>query len=1066
MSRTRGRTAFERTVLPGLARWFVQQVVRYQPDFIVPTEAKGARLLEIVMAYARDELGTPIEVPVLYRIALPYVDPVVLRRSRLLIFDDALCTGANLRRHHDWIEALGVRDLPAIACIADAEQEGKQLADCYRLVSSEQYREYVWLLTELVVARGLPPEVDHKMFALRMSTRVPLVWEGLGELSRFGSLTLDEPAKAGRLSGMTLHFPNLPGATICPPSDAIRLDGVHKVRLYPDPSNGATHVVPVSFPSLRLPAGTPSVLEREEARRLVRSWTAREDSIGELLVDEAHTLLSETVFRMLSTCAEVELTCGFARALAGIFPSEQISLDVDRELVHWLYGPEGGERIADRIDALIAEALANPAQIPATPEAPTPNALPLDQAVVDTTRQLARMLKEQYEREAQTADPGSAERVGMSFVEMLDALPGVDRLLISRCCGYGLAMTTLVPWVDVKRHADGSVELVRRYRVSEHGRKRGRFASRDDIDKRIAEQTIALIAYYLQARSERCPAGVSEDVLVPLVGILGRLVLEKHNLALHIEPGRPNPQIALRRDANVVSLSHVTSQWFSTADGDIIVPTERFKQRLGGDAQMHIALDDTFVAVEGRLARLLQLVESECTQEQILSTLRPWAMSTDRRLGLTHVRHDLDEALEALVLPLDVMLRGEPHESVGEAYYDAIREIAVAAKDKLDLLTTDWSSVPKGVWDGPFTEERTLRESLGAPTGVVEIYGIADALTVLVSAVSLLVGRLEQASVDAWTQGERADGVESTAHAVIVECRLLERTMTSLRAPHETSPSSLRGHALIEEAAECLLDAIALLRAFASATSGTFGSRVGSAPEPDGMRSDSVLFVDLAGSSDHAATHPPTPHGEWVDGALNLASQWARAFGGWEHRQRQGDDAWLAFDDRGDPAVLCAALIQQHVRALRSLGDDEVSWRFHAAIDDGRIVDGDAGNATANCINRAAKLAKHTELELEPDAVLVTDEARQLCSPALHSEDDALMPSLGRSVEVPGGAIVPQLVDTAAVVRGLAERMRQAARRIEQTAATMAAEQPPAPGMAVDPGDQDAETTDEQDASA
>ena len=47
------KTAFERTLLPGFAAWAIEQIARWEPDYIVPAETKGARVLDAALTYAR-----------------------------------------------------------------------------------------------------------------------------------------------------------------------------------------------------------------------------------------------------------------------------------------------------------------------------------------------------------------------------------------------------------------------------------------------------------------------------------------------------------------------------------------------------------------------------------------------------------------------------------------------------------------------------------------------------------------------------------------------------------------------------------------------------------------------------------------------------------------------------------------------------------------------------------------------------------------------------------------------------------------------------------------------------
>lgn len=135
-------------------------------------------------------------VPVVYGSALAFIDPDLVRESRVMIVDDAVRTVANLNRHRGRVERYGATVAQAVACIGDAHPK----ADCYLSVGTDLYREYVWQLTELVVARGLPPEVDHHLFELRLPGRFhPAWWELEALLAGYGTLTVDAHAAATRI---------------------------------------------------------------------------------------------------------------------------------------------------------------------------------------------------------------------------------------------------------------------------------------------------------------------------------------------------------------------------------------------------------------------------------------------------------------------------------------------------------------------------------------------------------------------------------------------------------------------------------------------------------------------------------------------------------------------------------------------------------------------------------------------------------------------------------------------------------------------------------------------------
>ena len=349
-----GKTAFERNLLPGFARWFIDRLEKCRPDYLIPAETKGARLLEAVSEFARKELGAPIQVPILYRTALAYVDPETLRNSRVMILDDAKRSGSSLARHRKCVEEWGVEEVQEAICIAYGDEGGSRDRDsCYRVVSDiDLYREYIWQLTELVCGRGLPPEVDHHVFEMRLPGGLPRIWgEVEAALGQFGALSVDAPEREwGEVRGLTLHFPELPGSAKHPTEGPVRNEGPSKVRLFPDESGDVVYVVPVSFPALDLPATASEDLSPAKTAELARRWTRRGESIGEFLADAATRRDPEAVFRILSASAEIDLVCGVASVLADVFGAAGVSIEPQRDLFSRLYGPDVGEQVAARIE--------------------------------------------------------------------------------------------------------------------------------------------------------------------------------------------------------------------------------------------------------------------------------------------------------------------------------------------------------------------------------------------------------------------------------------------------------------------------------------------------------------------------------------------------------------------------------------------------------------------------------------------------------------------------------------------------------------------------------------------
>jgi hypothetical protein len=200
------------------------------------------------------------------------------------------------------------------------------------------------------------------------------------------------------------------------------------------------------------------------------------------------------------------------------------------------------------------------------------------------------------------------------------------------------------------------------------------------------------------------------------------------------------------------------------------------------------------------------------------------------------------------------------------------------------------------------------------------------------------------------------------------------------------------------------------------------------------QRISSVLSFDISKSFDHALRNDFEVNYDWKNAGLNLIAQWGKAFGGWEGRDREGDAIWLEFEQPGDPAVLCAAAVQQHALALRSTAVPSLWWGFRVAIDEGPMRMGDGGNTIGLCLDRVSKLAKVRKDDDESiERVLVTPDAARLCSPTLR--EPQLMARFREEVELeqvdlPGARFVPCEVDAVKVLRELCARVSAVAAEI------------------------------------
>lgn|GEM_PF-4916945 len=1037
------KTAFERNMLPGFAEWALEQIERWEPDYLVPAETKGARVLDAVLSYGRNELGARVPIPVVYGSALSYLPPQELRTARMMIVEDGVRTGSNLGRHRDLIAGHEVEEIEAIACIGcGADPERRTEVACFLHADPELYQRYVWQLTELVVARGLPPEVDHFLFELQLPGRLAVSYPQLAsELSHYGMLTIDGPAwRADEIQSMTLHFPRLPGAEALPPESG---DGAFKVRFFPDPANERVFVVPISLPTLTMPGAKPGVpAARGYATEAITRELGHVPPISELLVERAFTLDPRTLFRAVSAGREVELMRGLADVLRDRLPGS--SLRAQGEVFERLFGAAVGSDVAVLVAEKVSEVLGGLAQAPeALPEAESEPPLFLDSDVETATEGIARELKSLYDVASEDPEHDPATRVGLAMSELAALLPGKDPLLASRCVDFGLALTTLVPYIDELPDADGVLRIQRCYRVSENNRGKDRsYLSLDSIRRKKSEEAVALICMRLQQTLpgyENQP--IPTSLLSPIVSIMQTLVLAAKSISLKALPTPADGlDLILLDTVDPVRIGAEVSGDFVIDDGGSVAPTEGFEERYRRRL-LRLDLDDCTEAIEENLDKIVSLLSGlEQTEQGAL--LAGWAMATDRRLGLSHVRSSIQSALDSLRRPLNLIRTSEPHaRSEGTAERTALA--LESARRKLEVLKSNWSEpaerdAPKA---GGRSRDRVLG-SLGAAHKSPEIFEFAEAVCDMIGALGDVVERLDVVSAEEWPQDRERQGKEVASQLRAGRVKA-EHALCGLASQKTHVPGGKpQSEAEVEAVAEELLDLVEHLKAFAAAIAGVYcGPNTRIAPPNAGAaRHAAILSLDLADSTARAEAVEPDRNKRWVNEGLNLAAQWTRVFGGYEFSDRKGDELIAEFES-GDRAALTGAVVLAHAAALRSTGLPTLSWSFHAGVDYGEIDDADGGNIIGSCVNRAAKLAKAAPGG--QSTVTVGEEGLRFCSPVLRSEPLSLP---GEEVSIGERQMHPRHLDSTATITELSARIREAAAAISQELPPMAELVPPLEG--------------------
>lgn len=975
------KTPFERNLLPSFADWTLEQIRQFEPHFLIPVETKGVHILDAAVAYARETLGKAVSTPVLYLSALSYLSREQLRSSRVMIIDNAIDTGANARRHIEEIEGYGITDVKTIVCMGRRGREPYGIdVDCYLRVDSDRYMQYLWQLTELVLARGLPPEVDHPVYEIRLARRFTPAWQQLQALlAGFGRLTIDGPeSKRDETQPITLHFPRLPGMARA----EVSTGGPDKVRFFPDPDGKRVFVVPISYPPLRIDASelAGARFTRQHAMRLLRRVVGSRSPAGELLIERATEPSPMTVFRAMSTDREFKIIMGVARLLGASVRGSRLL--THRDVFERVFGSEVGCELS----AMISEQITTTLRSGGTRQGRLPHPLPpvdapfIDAAVSQTTREIAGRLKQLCE----TVPAHAGElRVGMSMAQLTRELSGGDELLASRCVSHGLAMTTLVPFIGFLLREDGTTSLERQYRVSEPVRAPEPYRDVSYVRQEKSEQAIAVVCRRVrEASTTYKERPLPLWLLTRLVAILRPLVLERYSLRLRAAPGPREMKLLLLETVEAVSINLAEPSEYLYVSAEGLRPSEGFQEKYRRK-ELDIDVEGCTEPIENEVDQLIPLIDA-LGEHALRAVLTAWAMSTDDRLGLTHVRASLRDAITQLRRPLKLILSLEQHERT-HGIEVGVAEAVTEAADRLRLLSTDWASVGAERWDALCgRREQRILASLGTPSEPGHIYELAGCLAKGIAAAARLVDVLDHASVIERRSSEHAT---PHAHARLVRQRVAgaQRTLTSLRIDEAAPASSFpEARAEITAAARDLLALADRLDALVAALAGTFSGKDPSlrGEQQASARHISILSLDIANSSGHGAAIAKREHNAWVRAGTDIAAQWARAFGGTERPERFGDEVVLEYPEDGDATVLAAAAVLAHTRALRSTGVDELAWRFHAGIACGEVEEED-GDMLGMCVNTAAKIAKSGNGKTEASKVVLSEVAAGRCSEAL-----------------------------------------------------------------------------------
>jgi class 3 adenylate cyclase len=780
------------------------------------------------------------------------------------------------------------------------------------------------------------------------------------------------------------------------------------------------HVVPVAFAALDLPAGVdPDDLAEELCLEVARSWAQGRETVSEELIARASTRDAHFLFRLLSTVGELDLIRSFAQLLGSQLADGVISVASERPMLARLYGPTVGELLADCSDAAVAAAFNDGASQTFASVQPTGEGthplLTLDTSVVAATREVANYLKARFVAERNRADFDPLRRVGLSLVELGRSVPpeGIDALMLSRCIDYGLARTTLVPFTDVELRESGEVRVRRKYRVAEASRSDQDYEDVETMRREEGEELIALTAATLAKRTDLWPDGLVPYEVVACALALLRAVLPGINGSPTIVYSPLGPRLMLGEPANLKSVYSLRSTHFRL-EGEDLAPTGDF---LEAHRARRLALDRRHagtVEIESYLKTIAAILS---TADDPPGELLSWALAAQPKMGLDVVDHHIRRATEHMIEPLTEILRGDAigRPKLALVIKDA-RELLDAANETISRLEDDrMRRRTQGAWPSPDRAEGELQLLASAPTDPPDLLQLArqSCASLKVAAEQLLnLARSE----DPDAPDESSQAALETLEAMVAEEFRLTNVLRS-------APASADGDAMCLAAA-AIKRVIEAARSRSSAVAGIYRG----VPRPTGSsrglpspRHATVMVADLAGST---ATSMRLAHDAavgWGNEGLALVDQWARAFGGIQVGAREGDAIRVEFAD-ADAALLCAAVVQRHVLALRSTG--RAGWRCRVAIDTGEISDSDSYNTLGRPINVASKLVKFCpEHDDAFDRVLLTPAAAQELCARLREGLLAEMPDVfeiapdyAAEVTDTGASFRPLRVDSAAAV--------------------------------------------------
>lgn len=1058
------QTPFERNILPRFSRWLAHVLEETRPDVIMPVERKGAHLLDAALDYLRSDATFPIRSQILSKRSLFFNEPSEWVGKSVLLLDDTVHSGRTLSAYKDALKASGDPVVKMIACVGaplkgeDANRRAQDAIRCFLEPPQRQYQEYVWQIAEHIASRGMPPEVDHHVF--RMTSGLPLadLWADLLDiLDSQGALDIYDPSADGAIRGATLHWPHFMEEAALPAEGRIRKEGVVKIRLFADSRRNCVWLMPMAYPRVEISNTKDDGSELELSRSAIENTRVPQAQLARLVLDEARAqpaqaaAAAEILFHAVSLSCETELT----RRLTNVLQSSAADLgnpqvSCDQAAFLRLYGNRAGMRIVSAVDQAISEK--GTEHVPSKghagrngePSRPVSSMHMESDSVHDTTDSIAKTLKSRY----LDVNRGKSERrrwetVGMSFSELflLDSFAKAQEgnLLLSRCIDYGCATTTLVPFVRVSQSGPSSSWTVdRTYRTSE---------SMSDIPDRtedlktymqeVAAETVAAVAHFLSRRSvrwrdRRPPLFVVEKVLAILLASLD----DDADSALVVVPQEHGPEIAyefgnIAGPTQQLLIRNMRTEHYAVLDDGVEATPAFVAGYERGTIRLH--LRKSLPLLEAALGALVPVLDES---EDVAALLTNWGSSSTGKLGLDFAMYDVDKALSELLAPINVLASGRSVVSAKllRSTKNARQYLGVAVHAKVEELQKAWGDRIRERWPRPIEVERSLLRSVLEPAEKDGIYPIARTLCRVVTCFTDLVDQI--ATLDAAQSpqkdmfGAPAADPSTTARALLHDLDRLAIKLRTMRGDSRSLPHlPTDSQALSIQVGRAFKEAYDALRQFARAIACNYEGRRNVAFEsrPIGVpRIRTVFAADLKDSTVTGLALPASDYSRWESVGVSLIAQWGHAFGGKQVGSRRGDEIIMDFRE-ADSALLCGCLVQEHLRALRSIGAGDYRYVARIALDSYEVHPGEGDNMTSSALDRASKLTKFCKAEDiaadVADRIWLTPEAGEQLSDAARSYLKLHPREIDLGAEVSGACFAPFTPDLRALLGAYLDRL-------------------------------------------